>query len=439
MTYAIHTGDNIAILEAMPPNSVHAIITDPPYGHDPGEIGWDGADARRQMMGEGQSFKQRMNNVVNYPDADKRIDPASWGVDPVIGGYAAEKGYTDLPRYVMTPADMLKYQIWCARWADACYRVLKPGGYMVSFGASRVAHRMAVGIEDGGFEIRDTVPWIHRGGAPTGSMIWKLMEKWRGIDPVKHVMGTDWQFPVFSGDEKHVEYPSTELGKLWYGWQTRLKPIHEPIVIARKPHKGTVAKNVLDYGVGALNVLGAALPTDDPWVFRWPPNVVLAHHPRCKAPKPVGKGGAMMPQCDPGCVVAEIEAQKKGKSAQFPAMWWELDDFLPAVLAVNKPSRKEKCDGMPDGFVNDHPTVKPIALMEWLIKLVAPKGAVILDPFGGSGTTGVAALRQGCHPVLIDRDPHFCGIADYRLTNFRPDTARTHDQLSLFDLEGASV
>lgn len=279
-------------------------------------------------------------------------------------------------------------------------RVLKPGGHLLAFGGTRTYHRMACAIEDAGFDVRDSIHWIYGTGFPK----------------------------------------SLNLGD---GWGTALKPAHEPIVLARKPLCGTVAENVQAHGTGALNIDGCRIDGDYftrnrktdggnsvfgtgsgageflPTSGRWPANVVFSHD--CPDDG-----------CVDGCPVAELDRQsgvlKSG--SRRPGVRKGLGyystskggDGGPAIegsqggasrfFYVAKASRKERDRG---GARNVHPTVKPLALMRYLVRLVTPPGGVVLDPFLGSGTTGIAALEEGFDFVGIEREPEYAQIAASRI------------------------
>lgn len=245
---------------------------------------------------------------------------------------------------------------------------------------------------------------------------------------------------------------TTPAAERWQGWGTALKPAHEPIVLARKPLAGTVAANVLAHGTGALNIDGCRVPTSDTWsatrrsalgimnddgwqpkvtqaethdAGRWPSNVLLTHPDTCAD------------QCAPGCPVAELDAQsgtltsganptRRGadKGRQVLGEFAGQDEcaaprgtdtggasrFYPTFRYQAKAPQRErpKVDG------KGHPTVKPVALMEWVVRLVTPPGGRIVDPFAGSGTTGEAAQRVGVDALLIERDEHSVRLCEVR-------------------------
>lgn len=258
----LHHGDCLDVLRAddygydwnlgyrsarmLPDNSVDAVITDPPYGiafmgkawDQPGEFG----SARLRTGGE--------NKRRGHKDA------------------ALNAGLYDL-----SPAAMRNFQRWCTAWATECLRILKPGGHLLAFGGSRTWHRLTTGIEDAGFEIRDSIAWLYGSGFPKSMDVSKAIDKSAGAE--REVVGTHHRHgggsavsgsmsgPLGIESELPLTAPATDAAKRWQGWGTGLKPSFEPIVVARKPLAGTVAANVLEHGTGALNIDACRIPTGD--------------------------------------------------------------------------------------------------------------------------------------------------------------------------------
>jgi len=238
----------------------------------------------------------------------------------------------------------------------------------------------------------------------------------------------------------------TDEAKAWKGWGTALKPAHEIIVVARKPLEGTVAANCLKHGTGAFNIDACRVPHGDDVDMdavqrqqhsegsidgafgaaaligkeiatykpegRWPANVLLSHDVNCS-----DESG-----CAPGCPCAVTDEQSGGDGASrfFNVLPIDADDFAP-FFYCSKASRKEREAGLGDmksedkKVANDHPTVKSLALMEWCVKLVTPPEGVVLDPFMGSGSTGIAALRNGFSFIGMEADEHYMDIAEARI------------------------
>jgi site-specific DNA-methyltransferase (adenine-specific) len=249
-------------------------------------------------------------------------------------------------------------------WRE-CLRVLKPGGHLLAFAGTRTQHRMAVRIEDAGFEIRDLIMWCHGQGFPKS-----------------HNLSGEWQ-----------------------GWGTALKPALEPITVARKPLTGTVAANVLAWGTGALNIDGCRVGDD---VVGWGG----------------GQGGSPDPTQSKGRNYRMAAGESRPVTGRWPAnLVHDGSEEATAGLGsaarfffAAKASRSERDAGL-DEARNLHPTVKPVALMEYLIKLITPPGGVVLDPFAGSGSTGVAAVAEGFSSILIERDTEYVEIIRRRLAH----------------------
>jgi len=378
----IHNGDCLDALALLPEASVDAVITDPPYELSFMGKGWDGT---------GIAF-----------------DPATWAL---------------------------------------CMRALKPGGHLLAFGGSRTWHRLACAVEDAGFELRDSIAWLYGSGFPKSLDVSKAIDKVAGVEfASKPASGVGFMNTSADGYNTTINQltrvgESTDAARQWAGWGTALKPAFEPIVVARKPLIGTVAANVLAHGAGGLNIDACRIHAADvpagrtrhgggivgngssyelPDVRpespagRWPTNVVLdidqadvldAQSGTLKSgANPTRRGSdkfrdaygefAGQQEC-----VAHRGADSGGASRFFPVFKYQ----------AKAPARERpKVDGIA------HPTVKPLALMRWLAKLVTPPGGTILDPFAGSGTTGEACVLEGFDVVLIEREADYIPLIHER-------------------------
>ncbi|MFF7476617.1 DNA methyltransferase [Streptomyces sp. NPDC008092] len=493
----LHLGDCLNVLPTIPDASVDAIVTDPPY-----ELGF---------MGK------------------------TWDASGIA--YSVD--------------------MW-----QQCWRILKPGGHLLAFGATRTYHRMTVAIEDAGFEIRDSLHWVYGTGFPKGQDIAKSIDRHRNDrddilrvtawlkaardtvgwttkqiddlfgfngmashwtataskaasvptpeqwDRLKETLGFDdtairplvaelnarrgtlgeaWAQREVIG-RRHsglhnggtsiflsgttgraadgtipITAPASEAAHQWQGWNTALKPAHEPIVLARKTTGfNTTAANVLEHGTGALNVDGCRTETGQDYrdkcapvvglnsnrngdaygewtgaredsahaAGRWPTNILLGHGPECI------DGGA----CQPGCPVAEMDRQSgitkssggSGTASGRPgqsvygtygqsagANIGGLGDqggasrFFPVFRYEAKAPASER-PRLADGTA--HTTVKPLALMRWLVRLVTPPGGIVLDPFAGSGTTLEACVTEGFHAIGIEQHEPYADLCRIRLT-----------------------
>ncbi len=416
------------ILKRLPDNSVDAVVTDPPYGIRFMGKSWDGADIEERTA--------RGRETSPMPD----------GVGGPRGGYrsaAAEAGRYDLSANAA-------FGEWCREWAVECMRILKPGGYLLSFGGSRTWHRLAAGIEDAGFEMRDSIAWLYGSGFPKSLDVAKAIDKAASYEGA--VIGTEVVDAGMQGGHMHAgrdrKLVTREVRSLssaaepWRGWGTALKPSFEPIVVARKPLAGTVAQNVLEYGTGALNVDGCRVGDElrvnppgstnprvamgDGWredaepttvEGRWPTNVVLDEHQAAALDQQSGtlKSGTMRAgterQPRAGGTIygadartftpADTYGDSGGASRFFPVFRYE---------AKAPGSERPSVDGAA------HPTVKPLDLMRWLIRLVTPPNGLVLDPFAGSGTTAEACIHEHMRCITIEREAEYLPLITARLS-----------------------
>jgi DNA modification methylase len=349
-------------------------------------------------------------------------------------------------------------------WRE-CLRVLKPGGHLLAFGGSRTYHRLAVAIEDAGFQIRDQIMWVYGSGFPKSLNISKAIDKAAGAG--REVVGKkkggtglgllDKSSTI--GGEFDITAPATAEAEEWDGWGTALKPAHEPIVLARKPLVGTVANNVLTYGVGGINIDGCrvgnedtrspasktalGIMNDDAWQAqevmagsangRFPANFIHDGSDEVLELFPDTKGGTWNTtkgarhfnnDGEPTGYATSKQDSSTGSAARF---------FYCAK--ANKKDRNEGLDGFeekrPDersvtGMgtfeekgvakqANHHPTVKPTDLMRYLCRLITPPNGVVLDPFTGSGSTGKAALLEGFNFIGVEQSEEYIKIAEARI------------------------
>jgi DNA modification methylase len=423
----VYQADCLDLLPTMPADSVAAVITDPPYGLEFMGRAWD----------------------------------RPW---KTVDGF--RRGYRS----------------WCVEWARECLRVLKPGGYLLAFGSTRTWHRLAMALEDAGFEIRDTIAWLYGQGFPKSLDVSKALDHAAGADrpeisrgrPLKRMIPGAGQNRAGSWRKENGRFfpaetlAAAEAARQWQGWGTGLKPAFEPIIVARKPLIGKVAANVAKHGVGGLHINVCRVPINDADrvtinrkhagmsvgtyrrapgsslnlsvkplslkpahahdLGRWPANAVLVHAPACDED-----------HCVPDCPVAELDRQS-GKSVSRVSLprrssagvGWGMtasgsqhDDaggasrFFPAFRWQAKAPSRER----PHVGEVAHPTVKPLELMRWLVRLVAPPGGLVLDPFLGSGTTAEAARAEGFQCIGIEREAEYVPLIRARLSK-RADASR---------------
>lgn len=373
-------------------------------------------------------------------------------------------------------------------WKE-CLRVLKPGGHLLSFGGSRTYHRMAVNIEDAGFEIRDQIMWIYGSGFPKSLNIGKQIskingeerevvgERHRNVKPYDD--GSGWNTNNTIGDYKYTKGTSE-----FEGWGTALKPAHEPIVVARKPiSEKSIAENVLKWGTGGLNIEGCRIPfiseadrkesteKNQHENFGTKPmknNNVYGDYSMIK-PKnfnPPGRfpaniihdGSQLVLDLFPVSTSVNSVRRNNGKhdnktfGKYNPCDSYGFSDSGSAArfFYCAKASKSERNAGL-DGFeerrdtdrindstglanrlhnktntVNHHPTVKPISLMRYLCRLVTPPGGIVLDPFMGSGSTGKGAIMEGFRFTGIEKEVEYCAIAEKRIESSKNLTLPSH-------------
>ena len=345
-------------------------------------------------------------------------------------------------------------------WKEAL-RIAKPGAHLLSFGGTRTYHRLACAIEDAGWQIIDSIGWVYSSGFPKSMDISKAIDKKLGAK--RPVIGTATNGTAtgsammnhgradtsghVEGKVYSVTAPASDEAKKWEGWGTCLKPAFEPIVLARKPVEGTFADNVMKYGVGGINIDGCRVPTTDN--LNGGAYSKVGGRSSLSSDERDDKGAGMFA---PGKTVGSDFVQPSGR---FPAnLIHDGSDEVLEVFPDNvkggswnttkgarhfnnngkatefenhgsdksvgsaarffycaKASKKEK------GTDNIHPTVKPIALMEYLVKLVTPEGGIVLDPFMGSGSTGVAALNLGRRFIGMEKETEYFKIAEKRLSD----------------------
>jgi DNA modification methylase len=399
--FTLHNDDCLNVLKAMKDNSIDSCVTDPPYG---------------------LSF---MSKAWDY--------------------------------------DVPKTEIW-----GEVLRVLKPGGHLLSFFGSRTYHRGAIQIEDAGFEIRDQIMWIYGSGFPKSLNVSKAIDKEAGakrkVVGVSSVTGNrnsafsvtrqDSPSGVFGeGKVNYVTAASTEEAKQWEGWGTALKPAHEPIVVARKPITQSVAKNVLEYGTGALNIDGCRVGNEErTYSLKGGENLNKLARPdgnddvdakSCGAydigAKQISIGETTVNGRWPANLIHDgsdevvngfPQTGSRNNKKPYSYAGREYDNKDTSMFNGDKPQAPSnyndnggasrffycaKASKTDRGENNNHPTVKPTELMKYLCRLVTPKDGIVLDPFMGSGTTGKAALQEGFRFVGVEMSKEYFEIAEARI------------------------
>ena len=345
-------------------------------------------------------------------------------------------------------------------WKEAL-RVAKPGAHLLSFGGTRTFHRIACAIEDAGWEVRDCIMWLYGSGFPKSMDISKAIDKKLGAEreKVQGVYGKT-SFGLINDDSwtshktTDSNIPVSDEAKKWNGWGTCLKPAYEPIIMARKPVEGTIVDNVLKHGTGGINIDECRIPFESE-ADRKSTGMDRIHTSKVGAL--AGKvendheRTTFMPRQTNGRFPANVlhdgsdevvelfpdnvkggtwnntkgarHFENNGKPTEYTNKGSDNSVGSAArFFYCAKASKKERGEG------NVHPTVKPIALMEYLVKMVAPENAIVLDPFMGSGTTGVAAVNLGRGFVGIEKEKEYFDIAERRIENAEKKEEKTNEE-----------
>jgi DNA modification methylase len=344
--WQIKQADCLLALPKLDAASVDALITDPPYGIGVNGMAWDRPAKLDPTRVPGRRRRAHANPNESFQEFSKQ-------------------------------------------WSSACLHGLKPGAHLAAFAAPRTAHRLACGLEEAGFELRDVLMWIQGQG-----------------------------------------YPATRV--LPGGWGTGLKPAYEPIILARRPLDGSLDHTLSAHGTGAMNIDACRIPRGERRCpeegrthtrtgaaserGRWPANLLLSHARTCTRSR-----------CERDCPIELLgERHRFFYAAKAPRREREAGcEQLPRrVVQTFKIGEKNEqlCKANP--VANIHPTVKPISLMRWLVRLTTPPGGLVLDPFTGSGSTGAAAVLEGARFLGIERERDYVPIARARIRHWGTTASR---------------
>lgn len=442
-TQKIICGDNIAELKKLPDNYADSILTDAPYG------------------------------LGKEPDATLVLR------DWVEKGYheiKAKGGFMGKSWDAFVPQPLF--------WKEV-FRVLKPGGHVLCFFGTRTYDWGVMAIRLAGFEIRDCIQWIYGSGFPKSMDVSKAADKAAGVE--RDVIGQNLDIvnkqaaDLRRGSRKIVDSlnagapernngfktvtanitaPTSDLAKQWDGWGTALKPANEPIVLARKPLIGTVVENILKHGVGGINIDGCRIASDEE---------IKNHSRGCDSAKSKGKYGDSRGQEThqtsgqklgrfPANIILDAEAGKAldeqtgilklgamTKSYEYKNNGFSLGKPTGATKQMHegneggasrffycaKASQGERNKGMEADMKNTHPTVKPVSLIVYLVKLITPPGGLCIDPFNGSGATGIACKMENMNYIGIDNDEEYCKISEARMAAWEKEKKEVQIKLEL--------
>ncbi len=451
----LHHGDCRAVMRTLEADSVDAVVTDPPYG-----LGFMGKEW--DTIGDtGRGARVRTERATE-------VTPAGVGHSTSKGPYLAVG--VDSLRSAGQP-----FQAWCESWAREALRVLKPGGHLVAFGGTRTFHRLTCAIEDAGFEVRDCLSWLYGQGFPKSLDVSKAIDKAArgvpqgGADPTSPGHGR-YRTQATEGKrgaedvgrgygagpgqfmlEATVSEPRELVAdaQRWDGWGTALKPAWEPIILARKPlAERSVSANVLRHGTGAINVdacrIGYQDAADQASAIpqgratsnagagssrgegterrdfaagntkgRWAANVVLDEEAARMLDEQSGERGGSGKASGPTLTGTSTSASRGRFNGVPDTPFYGDTGGASRFFYTAKADTAERTEGM--ARRSTHPTVKPLALMVWLVKLVTPPGGVVLDPFLGSGTTAIACVGNGFSCIGIEREAEYVEEAQQRI------------------------
>jgi site-specific DNA-methyltransferase (adenine-specific) len=358
-------GDNIEVMKNIPDNSFDSVVTDPPYGINFMNRGWDNID-----------------NDFHF------------------------------------------------NWAKEVLRIVKPGANMLVFGSTRTFHRLAVAIEDAGWEIKDCLMWLYGEGFPKSMNMSKAIDSFFGKEGSYEI---ETQGLLEEGIRKYI--PATEEAKMWQGWGSALKPAWEPIFLLKKPiSEKNNAANTLKYNTGPLNIEDCRIPVNNEVKGgRWPPNLILDDDPEIIDRLPVNKSKSSLRRGqmskkeritfhfgpvnskgiqDEGSVARFFYCSKAYKNERE----YGLDNF---ELSIVDDGRTKKIDNPylrgDTKKKNIHPTVKPVKLLRYLVRLITPPNGTVLDPFMGSGSTGIACVLENKSFYGIEIQEDYFQIAKARI------------------------
>lgn len=334
-----------------------------------------------------------------------------------------------------------------AIWRE-CIRVLKPGGYLLAFAGSRTYHVMAMRIENAGFDICDQLMWIYGSGFPKSHNISKAIDKKVGAKGktlyVENRKNSPSGLVLLGRDSKDIERiisaPAAPAARIWEGWGTALKPAHEPIVMAQKPIvEDTIEMNVLKHGIGGLNINACRIGNEGAtkrshqsvnktitgWTTghavhavhagRWPANIILSE----EAGVDLDRSQGDLPTAGPSRFFYVPKVSKRERNAGIEKMVTKKVHRYGSGLGEGIDPQAPSKDN------NFHPTIKPILLMEYLIRLVTPPNGIVLDPFMGSGSTGCAAVAGEWSFIGCELSPEYFEIAKRRIAHYGKSNTKT--------------
>lgn len=371
----IITGDSLEELKNLDSESIEALITDPPYGLSK------------------MTTENIQDCLTNWLAGDKYEHQG--------GGFMGKAWDSFVPSPKL--------------WKEV-YRVMKHGAHGLVFAGTRTQDLMSISLRLAGFEVRDTLMWVYGSGFPKSHNISKAIDK--NLGGVREVIGkgSNWASMINNNSmndyrgEWDITTPATEEAKEWDGWGTALKPAYEPIILVRKPPNGSIAQNTLKYGCGAINIDATRIETSDD---------LARVNNQDNGMFSVGNGR------NKAQIRKDMGLPKLGRWPANVMIDEHIDqEDMKRYFYCTKASKKEREAGLShidSKRANIHPTVKPLDLMCYLVKLITPPDGTVLDPFLGSGSTLCAVALEGKKGIGIEREPEYAKIAEARVKHWQPE------------------
>lgn len=462
MAWTVNIGDALELLRALPAASVHAVVTDPPYGLGFAGASWDRDVPTVELWTEVLRVLRPGGHVASFGHVRTthrtatRLEAAGFEIRDTLAwvygtGFPKSRDIAaDLDRRRDDRAEVLEITAWIRARRDA--RELTNAAIDRAFGFSGMAAHWRSQQSQPRVPTLEQLPRLLEVlGLKAADVPLEVLRAFERVNRRKGTPGEAFlQRAIVEGSQRMVHdtsrtsiavagaaqgrkaarrtiaktMPATEEARTWEGWQTALKPAMEPITLARRPCAGSTAENVLAHGTGALNIRACQIP------FASSADRASAYATNEHAARGAGPRTNAILNRD------ARDRENYEAAARWPANLLhdgsrDVADALGddrRLFYCAKPSREERHAGLEQG-ANIHPTVKPLALMRWLCELVTPPGGIVLDPFAGSGTTGCAALAAGFHFLGFEQDPRFAAIAAERM---RHAAARREREPELF-------
>lgn len=397
-TALLINGDTFNELPKMEANMFDSCLIDPPYGI--GFLGkqWDNFSP--------EAIEQKTASHKNIDHKKQSARSSSMHAGQYDVSLTGARGYQD----------------WCLNWAVEALRVIKPGGHLLSFCSTRMYHRLTIALEEAGFEIRDTISWNFGTGLPKSKDVALQIDKSLGHSPRGHAIATASKYSPKGetlplGELLPPYKAKTKEAKPWEGFGTGLKPAMELVCVARKPlSEKTVAKNVLKWGTGGLNIDGCRIAAKtfkehgEKEGFVSSEGIIEEHPGRWPANTIFDEEAGRILDCQSESLPSHFFYCPKPNDREKNAGLGDMPKVKADLREENESVQPQK---------NPHPTIKPVDLLRYLVRLITPHNGIVLDCFMGSGTCGIAAVLEGFRYVGIELERVYFDTAKKRIEHCR--------------------